>query len=96
MNKKTMTLSKLAGLLALALFLMTGFASSGAFATANLMKEAKKQFGAEVKNCTYCHSAAMPKKDNVDLNDRGKWLVEQKKKRKADKIDVSWLADYKK
>jgi hypothetical protein len=39
----------------------------------------------------------VPKKDSFkpdDLNDRGKWLMAEKDKRKAKDIDVDWLKDY--
>ena len=29
------------------------------------------------------------------MNEMGKWLVDQKKERKAKEIDVAWLKDYK-
>ncbi len=42
----------------------------------------------------YCHVDKLPKKDAHDLNDRGKWLVAEKDKRKAKEVDVTWLKDY--
>jgi hypothetical protein len=36
----------------------------------------------------------MPKKGAATNNERGKWLVEEKDKRKAKEIDVNWLKDY--
>ena len=35
-----------------------------------------------------------PTKAKVTHNDRGKWLVAEKDKRKAKEIDVAWLKDY--
>ena len=58
------------------------------------MQKAAKTAGFEAKNCQYCHGEALPKKGASTLNDRGKWLQSEKEKRKADKIDVSWLKDY--
>jgi mono/diheme cytochrome c family protein len=58
------------------------------------MQKAAKAAGLEVKNCQYCHGEALPKKGASTLNDRGKWLQSEKEKRKAEKIDVSWLKDY--
>ena len=53
-----------------------------------LRKAAK--FGA--KDCMYCHLKA---EGGEGWNDRGNWLIAEKDKRKADAIDVEWLADYK-
>jgi hypothetical protein len=64
-----------------------------AMATMPLMKEAKKA-GFEAKKCTYCHGEALPKKGKATYNDRGKWLIAEKDKRKAEKIDAAWLKDY--
>jgi len=49
-----------------------------------------KKFGA--KDCTFCHVNA---EGGPPWNDRGKWLIQEKEKRKADQIDVEWLAEYK-
>lgn len=58
-------------------------------------QKAAKAAGLEVANCKHCHNAAMPKKGTPDLNAAGQWLVDQKAAKKADKIDVTWLKDYK-
>ncbi|MGH9897284.1 MAG: hypothetical protein ACRD63_13065 [Pyrinomonadaceae bacterium] len=55
------------------------------------LKQAK-ELGFPAKNCTYCHINAG---GGDEWNARGKWLVEEKKKRKADEIDVGWLKEYK-
>ena len=55
-----------------------------------------KDLGLPAQNCQYCHTDKMPKKDTFkveELNDRGKWLMAEKDKRKAE-IDLSWLKDY--
>jgi len=65
-----------------------------ATATMPMQKKAKEAGFAEATNCLYCHSEKMPKKDNVALNDRGKWLVAEKDKQKAKEVDVSWLKNY--
>lgn len=52
-----------------------------------LGKSAK--FGA--KDCTFCHSRPT---GGEGWNERGKWLIAEKEKRKADGIDVEWLAEY--
>ena len=53
------------------------------------LKKAAK-FGA--KDCLFCHKQP---EGGEGWNDRGNWLIAEKDKRKADVIDVEWLADYK-
>jgi hypothetical protein len=48
------------------------------------------KFGA--KDCLFCHEKA---EGGEGWNKRGQWLMAEKDKRKADAIDVEWLADYK-
>ena len=65
-----------------------------AAATLDIQKQAKAA-GIEMQGgCLYCHGEKLPKKDAVTHNDRGKWLIAEKEKRKAKKIDVAWLKDY--
>lgn len=59
-----------------------------------IMSKAKKA-GFEAKNCLYCHNEKLPKKDKVTFNDRGQFLVNTKKEKKATEIDVNWLKDFK-
>jgi hypothetical protein len=61
----------------------------------DIQKQAKAA-GVEVKNCQSCHVDALPKKDQGkhELNDKGKWLVAEKEKRGAAKVDGAWLKDY--
>jgi hypothetical protein len=47
------------------------------------------KFGA--KDCTFCHTAP---EGGEGWNKRGEWLIAEKDKRKADKIDVAWLSEY--
>jgi hypothetical protein len=62
-------------------------------ATLKMQKQAK-ELGIPAENCLYCHNEKLPKKDAVTHNDRGKWLIAEKEKRKAKEVDVSWLKDY--
>jgi hypothetical protein len=64
-----------------------------ATATMPIQKKAK-ELGYPATNCQYCHVDKLPKKDAAAFNDRGKWLHEEKEKRKAKEVDVSWLKDY--
>jgi hypothetical protein len=66
-----------------------------AFATMPMGKKAKEAGFAEAAKCTYCHAEALPKKDAHTLNERGKWLVAEKDKRKATEVDPAWLKEYK-
>jgi len=58
------------------------------------MQKKAKELGFPVENCLYCHGEKLPKKDAVTFNDRGKWLVAEKGKRKAAEVDVAWLKEY--
>ena len=49
-----------------------------------------KKFGA--KDCTFCHVDPM---GGPPWNERGKWLIKEKERRKADAVNVEWLAEYK-
>ena len=72
----------------------TWLADSGvALATLPLQKKAR-ELGYPATNCQYCHVDKLPKKDAAAFNDRGKWLHEEKEKRKAKDVDVSCLKDY--
>ena len=64
-------------------------------ATMPIQKAAKAAGFADAGKCTYCHGEALPKKGASTFNDRGKWLVAEKDKRKAAEIDAAWLKDYK-
>jgi uncharacterized damage-inducible protein DinB len=48
------------------------------------------KFGA--KDCLFCHTRA---EGGEGWNELGKWLMDERDRRKADSIDVNWLADYK-
>jgi hypothetical protein len=48
------------------------------------------KFGA--KDCKFCHTTM---DGGPPFNARGKWLVKEKSRRKADAVDPEWLADYK-
>jgi hypothetical protein len=69
-----------------------GFSATSS-ADMEIQKQAKAA-GVDVKNCQYCHTASLPKKESHDLNDAGKWLVAEKDKRGAAKVDGAWLKDY--
>ncbi|MDI1248080.1 MAG: hypothetical protein PSV13_04270 [Lacunisphaera sp.] len=51
-------------------------------------------YDAGVTSCASCHVNEKPKKKDEPLTERGKWLLEQKEKRQAKEMDLSWLKDY--
>jgi mono/diheme cytochrome c family protein len=74
---------------------IVGLASGPAGADMPMMKKAKELKIASAQTCQSCHTDKMPKKGAAAVNEMGKWLVDQKKARKAKEIDVAWLKDYK-
>jgi len=65
-------------------------------ATPQMLSQAKAA-GLPAKNCQYCHTVAMPKKEGFkpdELNERGKWLLTEKDKQKAKEIKGEWLKNY--
>ena len=63
-------------------------------ATMPIQKQAKAA-GVAAAACTTCHVDKLPKKDAHTLNDKGKWLLAEKDKKKAKEVDGAWLKDYK-
>lgn len=53
------------------------------------VKEAQDLGFKDIKSCQDCHTPRMP-----GLNELGTWLMDEKAKRKAEKIDLMWLAEY--
>ena len=67
-----------------------------AAATPQLLTESKKA-GMPAKNCQYCHSEALPKKETFkpeSLNDRGQFILKDMKERNAKTGDMGKLKDY--
>ena len=76
--------------------LLSAVATVPATATPQMVKQAKDA-GFPAKNCQYCHTVAMPKKEGFkpdELNDRGKWLLSEKDKQKAKDVKPEWLKNY--
>lgn len=75
----------------LACALLAGFLLSALTTNAYppFVRKAEK-FGA--KDCLFCHTEP---NGGEGWNERGNWMIAEKEKRKADSIDVEWLADYK-
>ena len=81
-------------LTALALF-WAGWILVTSTSTATLPVQKKaKELGFAATNCQFCHVEKLPKKGAVSHNDRGKWLIAEKAKRKAAEVDPAWLKDY--
>jgi hypothetical protein len=79
-----------AAALGLAWTALAGIAS----ATMPMQKQAKDAGVAGVA-CITCHAEKLPKKGAMTLNDKGKWLMAEKDKRKAKEVDGAWLKEYK-
>jgi hypothetical protein len=81
-----------AGVLVTSLGVGTGMA----IASAPMVGKAKSA-GMPVKNCQYCHTEALPKKETFkpdELNERGKWLLADMKTRNLKEPDIAKLKDY--
>ena len=82
------------GMAAALLGVGTWLAGTGVARATLAMQKKAKELGYAATNCQYCHLDKLPKKDAAAPNDRGKWLREEKEKRKAKEVNVSWLKDY--
>jgi hypothetical protein len=51
-------------------------------------EEAARPMGA--RGCTYCHTTA----HGTGWNKRGQWLIREKTRRGAERVDVDWLSEY--
>ncbi len=51
-----------------------------------------RSMGISPGNCVACHGSKLPA-DKV-YNDRGKWLIAERERRKAKEVDGAWLKDY--
>jgi hypothetical protein len=51
-----------------------------------------RALGYPAENCSYCHGSPQ---GGTSWNDRGQWLIGEKRRRKAEQVDVRWLKDYK-
>lgn len=80
------TIKFMAAAVVVGLFLATAFRTE---AYPPFVRKSEK-FGA--KDCLFCHTEAQ---GGEGWNERGKWLIAEKDKRKADSIDVEWLAEFK-
>jgi hypothetical protein len=81
---------------ALSAAMISAVASVPATADPKMIKEAK-DLGLPAQNCQYCHVSKVPKKETFkpdDLNERGKWLLTEKDKRKAKEVKADWLTSY--
>ena len=67
---------------------MASVAAGAAMASPPLLAKAQEK-GYPAQGCQYCHGSALPA-----LNERGKWLQEEKKRQNAQAIDLDWLKNY--
>jgi len=76
--------------------LFVGNVPPPAVASPALLAKAKEK-GYPAQNCQYCHVSRMPAAASFnpdDLNERGKFLLEEKNKDKAGTVDVDALKAY--
>jgi len=74
---------------------LAAIAAAPAFSSQKMMGECKKIGITEIKTCASCHTTKNAKEMSAkDLNEVGKWLVDQKAARKADEYDMAWLKEY--
>jgi hypothetical protein len=85
--------TRIGGITAL-LVALAWIALSGTSSADLAIQKQAKAAGVDAKNCQFCHTASMPKKDSHELNDLGKWLVSEKDKRGAKTVDGAWAKDY--
>jgi mono/diheme cytochrome c family protein len=85
--------TSLTGLVALMAVSLVAGGSRTANATVDMQKKAKAA-GVEAPNCLTCHGEKLPKKGASTMNDKGKWLLAEKEKRKAKEADGAWLKEY--
>jgi hypothetical protein len=84
------------GFAAAAVLVSLGIGAGFASATSAMLVEAKKA-GMPAKNCQYCHTEAMPKKETFKpegLNDRGKFVAADMKQRKLKAPDYAKLKEF--
>lgn len=58
------------------------------------MRERARALGISNMNCYTCHGGKLPLTGANLYNDRGKFLLAEKGRRKVKEVDVSWLKDY--
>jgi mono/diheme cytochrome c family protein len=75
----------------LSALLFTGGALS---AKAPWVKKAQKEGFSQIQNCRSCHAADKPNAKGEPFGEVAKWLIEQKKTRKAQEVDLAWLKEY--
>lgn len=67
--------------------------SSGINAYPPFLRQAKQLGIAPAEaDCTFCH---LEKEGGEGWNDRGKFLIAEKEKRQAERIEIAWLKEYK-
>jgi len=67
-----------------------------AHAEAPWVKQAK-DLGLPARNCLYCHTTALPKKESFrpeELDERGRWLLQQKRERGTKAVNLELLKQY--
>jgi len=63
------------------------------FDTAHMQQKARA-LGINNMNCGGCHGRELPRIGKGLFNERGQWLVDEKRRRQVEKVDVAWLAKH--
>lgn len=84
-------LSLRGSVVALALLFVVLAAAQKSYTYPQYLSKAKV-LGYQAENCSYCHRSPQ---GGAGWNERGQWLIEEKRQRKAEQVDVKWLKDYK-
>ena len=45
-------------------------------------------------NCNACHGHQLPLRGSALYNDRGRWLLAEKRRLQVEEVDVTWLRSY--
>jgi mono/diheme cytochrome c family protein len=88
--KPSRTIAKLFIIFSVAALFLT--ATTRTANTYPLFVNRAKQLGYPAQNCTYCHTQA---RGGIGHNERGRWLIAEKGRRRANSVDVAWLSNYK-
>jgi len=58
------------------------------------MRDGARELGIVSTNCYTCHGSKLPLSGFDLFNRRGRFLLDEKERRAAKKVDMAWLADY--
>jgi len=62
--------------------------------SSNHMQDRARELGIASRNCYVCHGSKLPLSGLELFNRRGQFLIDEKERRHAERVDMAWLADY--